>query len=74
MNKFLIRGLAFTLIGIGCIYYGIILMQAENNWYKLLLTVGVIAFGVGFITLIYRLFRKIDRNTLLDERKNTNKK
>ncbi|GGE11334.1 hypothetical protein GCM10011516_06370 [Sphingobacterium cellulitidis] len=49
-------------------------MQAENNWYKLLLTVGVIAFGVGFITLIYRLFRKIDRNTLLDERKNTNKK
>ncbi|OYD40474.1 hypothetical protein CHT99_18455 [Sphingobacterium cellulitidis] len=74
MNKFLIRGLAFTLIGIGCIYYGIILMRAENNWYKLLLTVGVITFGVGFITLIYRLFRKIDRNTLLDERRNTNKK
>ncbi|WP_409151139.1 signal peptidase [Sphingobacterium sp. BS-2] len=73
MNKYLIRGLAFTLLGIICIYYGTILMESDNNWYKPLLVVGVIAFGFGFITFIYRLFRKIDRNSLLDDRKSKKK-
>jgi len=48
-------------------------MDADNSWYKPLLIVGVLSFGFGFITLIYRMFRKIDRNSILDERK-ANKK
>ncbi|MGN5955604.1 hypothetical protein ACP6L2_13415 [Sphingobacterium lactis] len=48
-------------------------MGEENNWYKLLMTVGVILFGWGFITLVYRLFRKIDRDSILDDRNNKKK-
>jgi len=30
---------------------------------------GVISFGVGFLRIIYRLIRKIDRNALIEMRK-----
>ncbi|MFD1164152.1 hypothetical protein ACFQ2C_00885 [Sphingobacterium daejeonense] len=76
MNKYLIRGTAFTVVGILCLYYGINLMKSDltdNLWYKILLIAGVLSFGYGFITLIYRMFRKIDRNTIIDHRKSNKK-
>ncbi len=73
MNKFLVRGICFTAIGIICLYYGIKLIETDNIWYRILLIIGVISFGVGFITLIYRIFRKIDRNSILEERKSGKK-
>jgi len=30
---------------------------------------GVVVFGFGFLTLVYSLIRKIERRSLLDERK-----
>ncbi|WP_156307562.1 signal peptidase [Sphingobacterium endophyticum] len=68
MNKYLIRGIAFLAIGIICLYYGINLMQTDHFWYKPLLIAGVVFFGFGFLTLIYRIFRKIDRNSIIDQR------
>lgn len=45
-------------------------MGEEQGYYKLVLILGVILFGVGFITLLYRVFRTLDRSALLDARKN----
>ena len=69
MNKYLWRGLLAIGLGMAGIYWGIQLMEQEEGWYKLALTLGVILFGVGFITLMYRLFRSIHRSTLLEKRK-----
>lgn len=73
MNKYLWRGLLAIVLGVVGIYWGIQLMEQEEGWYKLALTLGVILFGVGFITLVYRLFRSIDRSTLLEKRKTQQK-
>lgn len=73
MNRYLLKGLGFTIAGIACLYYGLQIMGPENNWYKVLLSVGVILFGFGFITLVYRMFRKIDRDTILENRKSDKK-
>ncbi|MGO1596511.1 MAG: signal peptidase [Sphingobacterium sp.] len=73
MNRYLLRGLVTTLLGIAGVYWGFKLMGAERELYKLVLTLGVILFGIGFITLIYRVFRRMDRSTLLEERKGQKK-
>lgn len=70
MNKYLWRGLIALLLGIAGVYWGIQLMGEEQGYYKLVLILGVILFGVGFITLLYRVFRTLDRSALLDARKN----
>ena len=69
MNKYLLKGLGFTIVGIIAVAYSYQLKELENNWYKALMAFGVISFGYGFITLIYRLFRKIDRNSIVENRK-----
>ncbi len=74
MNKYLLRGIVFLTAGIICVFFGYTLMENENNWYKLLMTLGVIFFGIGFIALMYRIFRKIDRKTLIDDRKEQQEK
>ena len=43
-------------------------MGAENSLYKLLLIAGVLLFGLGVILLLYRIFRKIDRAALIEDR------
>lgn len=74
MNKYLLRGIVFLTAGIICVFLGYTLMENENNWYKLLMTLGVIFFGIGFVALMYRIFRKIDRRTLIDDRKEQQEK
>ncbi len=68
MNKYLVKGLSLAITGIIAVYISYDLMEAENHWYKILMTAGVILFGYGFVLLVYRIFRKIDRNTLIDDR------
>ncbi|WP_312138095.1 signal peptidase [Sphingobacterium sp.] len=74
MNKYLLRGIVFLTAGIICVFLGYTLMENENNWYKLLMTLGVIFFGIGFVALMYRIFRKIDRKALIDDRKEQQEK
>ncbi len=74
MNKYLLRGIVFLTAGIICVFLGYTLMENDNNWYKLIMTLGVIFFGVGVVALMYRIFRKIDRNTLIEDRKEQNEK
>ncbi len=36
--------------------------------------VGVIAFSIGVLTLIYRMIRKVDRNAIMEMREESHKK
>lgn len=69
MNKYLIRGLALTVLGILIGIFGSFLQEGEHNIYKWILTVSVIVFGIGFLTIIYSLIRKIERKSIIEDRK-----
>jgi F0F1-type ATP synthase assembly protein I len=56
----LILGVALNLLG----YY----LEEELLKYGWAMIIGVLAFGVGFLLIIYSLMRKIDRKSLLDDR------
>lgn len=69
MNKYLLRGILLLLTGAAAVYGGNILMENENNLYKIVMALGVILFGMGFLLIIYSFFRKIDRHAILEKRK-----
>lgn len=68
MNKYLKRGLIFLILGGLLCYYGVYSKDPVASFYKIPLILGVIAFGYGFVMFIYSLMRKIERNSILDER------
>lgn len=69
MNKYLRRGIISTIVGLGLCMLGLYLMADDFSFYKWILVIGVIFFGFGFLTVLYSLIRKIERRSLLDERK-----
>jgi len=71
MNKYLLRGIIGTALGLALCTFGLYLMDVEFRGYKWILVIGVVVFGFGFLTIIYSLIRKIERRSLLDERKKT---
>jgi uncharacterized membrane protein HdeD (DUF308 family) len=74
MNKFLRKGLREIIIGVVLVILGYYLMEQRSNWYKLAMLVGVIAFSIGVLTLIYRMIRKVDRNAIIEMREESHKK
>ncbi|MCS4227818.1 hypothetical protein D3C87_1727850 [compost metagenome] len=68
MNKYLRKGLREIIIGVLLVILGYYLMEQRSNWYKLAMLVGVITFSIGFLTLIYRMIRKVDRNAIIEMR------
>jgi len=68
MNKYLKRGLIFTGMGLVLCAIGLYLKRLESDWYGFTLIVGVVVFGVGFVTIIYSLIRKIERQSILEDR------
>lgn len=69
MNKYLQRGILGASLGVALCILGLFLMEREIAVYKWVLVSGVIVFGIGFLTLIYGLIRKIERRSILDERR-----
>lgn len=74
MNKYLRKGLREIIIGTVLVILGYHLMEQRSNWYKLAMFVGVIVFSIGFLTLIYRMIRKVDRNAIIEMREEAHKK
>ncbi|MES3017519.1 MAG: signal peptidase [Bacteroidota bacterium] len=68
MNKYMRRGIWLILIGIAFIMLGYYLMEEDVFKYGWSMIIGTIAFGVGFLNIIYSLIRKMDRNAILEER------
>lgn len=73
MNKYLRKGLREIIIGVLLVILGYYLMEQRSNWYKLAMLIGVITFSIGFLTLIYRMIRKVDRNAIIEMREEANK-
>ena len=69
MNKYLLRGIIGTVSGLVLGMLGLYLMSDDSSNYKWMLLSGVVVFGFGFLTIVYSLIRKIERRSLLDERK-----
>lgn len=69
MNKYLLRGIIGTVSGLALGMLGLYLMSDDSSNYKWMLLSGVVVFGFGFLTIVYSLIRKIERRSLLDERK-----
>jgi len=74
MNKYLRKGLREIIIGVLLVILGYYLMEQRSNWYKLAMLAGVILFSIGFLTLIYRMIRKVDRNAIIEMREDAHKK
>ena len=68
MNKYLRKGLREIIIGVLLVILGYYLMEQRSNWYKLAMLIGVITFSIGFLTLIYRMIRKVERNAIIEMR------
>ena len=68
INKYLKRGLLLSLAGIALILFGYYLKDTELMKYGWAMIIGYIAFGLGFLYIVYSLIRKIDRRAILEER------
>ncbi len=62
------RGVWLILIGIAFNLLGYYLMEEDSYKYGWAMVIGTIAFGFGFLSVIYSLIRKMDRRALLKER------
>ena len=62
------RGLWFILIGLAFNLLGYYLMEEDIFKYGWAMVIGTIAFGIGFLLVIYSLIRKMDRKAILEER------
>lgn len=74
MNKYLRKGIREIIIGAALVGLSYYLMEQRSNWYKLAMIVGVIIFSAGFLTLVYRMIRKVDRNAIIEMREESHKK
>ncbi len=68
MNRYIGRGIVLTLAGIGIGLLGNYLQETDHGVYRWVLIAAVIVFGIGFLTILYGLIRKIERKSILEER------
>lgn len=67
-NKYMRRGIWLILIGIAFNLLGYYLMEEDVFKYGWAMITGTVAFGVGFLSILYSLIRKMDRRAILEER------
>jgi len=48
-------------------------MDGQVKLYKWIMGIGVILFGIGFLTVFYSFIRKIERQSLLEQRREQQK-
>ncbi len=77
MNKYMRRGLWLLLAGVLFNLVGWFIMDEEleiNGWrvkYGWAMIIGVLLFGAGFLYVFYSLIRKVERNSIIEERSNS---
>lgn len=67
-NKYMRRGIWLILIGIAFNLLGYYLMEEDIFKYGWAMISGTVAFGTGFLFVLYSLMRKMDRNAILEDR------
>jgi len=68
INKYMRRGIWLLLIGVAFVTLGYYLMEEDIFKYGWAMIIGTIAFGIGFLYILYSLIRKMDRKAILDDR------
>lgn len=67
-NKYMRRGIWLILIGVAFNLLGYYLMEEDVFKYGWAMIIGTLTFGVGFLSILYSLIRKMDRRAILEER------
>lgn len=67
-NKFMSRGFLMIVFGIGLGALGYYLKNDTEYLYGWAMIAGVIIFGIGFLTVLYSLIRKVEAQSILEER------
>jgi hypothetical protein len=67
-NKFMSRGFLMILLGIGLGAFGYFLKNDTDYMYGWAMIAGVVVFGIGFLTVLYSLIRKVEAQSILEER------
>ena len=67
-NKFMSRGALMILFGIGIGAFGYFLKNDTDYMYGWAMIAGVVIFGVGFLTVLYSLIRKVEAQSILEDR------
>ncbi|WP_411273090.1 signal peptidase [Daejeonella sp.] len=68
LNKYMRRGIVLIIIGVAFVLLGYYLMEEELFKYGWSMIIGTVAFGAGFLYILYSLIRKMDRKAILDNR------
>lgn len=68
MNKYLRRGIWLVLLGVAFVLLGYYLMEEDVFKYGWAMIIGTVAFGFGFLYILYSLIRKMDRKAILEGR------
>ena len=68
INKYMRRGIWLILLGVAFVLLGYYLMEEDIFKYGWSMIIGTVAFGVGFLNILYSLIRKMDRKAILEER------
>jgi formate/nitrite transporter FocA (FNT family) len=74
VGKYMYRGIWLLLLGVSLNLLGYYLMEGDEFKYGWAMIMGTIAFGVGFIMIVYGLIRRIDRKAILEDRSAGNEK
>lgn len=67
-NKFMSRGFLMIVFGIGLGALGYYLKNDTDYLYGWAMIAGVIIFVLGFLTVLYSLIRKVEAQSILEER------
>ena len=67
-NRFVRRGLVLLLSGIALNIAGFVMKHHNMGYYGWFMAIGVICFGIRFISLLYSLMRKVEAQGLIEER------
>lgn len=67
-NKYMRRGFLLIITGVAFVLLGYYLMEEEIFKYGWSMIIGTVAFGAGFLYILYSIIRKMDRKAILDDR------
>lgn len=68
LNKYMRRGILLIIVGVAFVLFGYYLMEEDIYKYGWSMIIGTVAFGAGFLYILYSLIRKMDRKAILKER------
>ena len=67
-NRFVRRGLILLITGIALNVAGYYMKARNIDHYGWPMIMGVIMFGIGFISIFYSFFRKVEAKGIVEER------